>query len=300
MNVNPGLTTQKASPEARLLRWMNTLCLDVVLGAVLSGISFVQLLEVDVHPFYWVVLAISVWIVYTFDHLVDAQRLKDTANTKRHLFVHRNFRVLLILVMVAGIVDLALVIGYLDRQILLFGLGMALMGGIYFLILHIRGARKTPGLAKEIIVSGIYVLGVAGIPFLKSGFQADRTTWFFLLGFTTLVFADVLLLSIYDADSDRLDQHHTLVQLLGTRSLQRLVGMLCLGCCGVSILLFLELPSLEHGILSAVLLIMAASIFLLLRFEPYFRIQERYRFLAEMVFWLPGLFVLYKLVLTTS
>ena len=66
----------------RLIRFMNILSLDVVAGALLSSAFAAALLEVRPAVPYWMVLGMSVWIIYTADHLVDAYRLGDASKPK--------------------------------------------------------------------------------------------------------------------------------------------------------------------------------------------------------------------------
>ena len=69
-----------------ILRMFNMLSIDVAIGALFSGYFVKIILPFQIHWSYWCILPLSVWIVYTADHLVDALRLKKKSHTKRHLF----------------------------------------------------------------------------------------------------------------------------------------------------------------------------------------------------------------------
>ena len=62
------------------------LSLDVVLGAVSVGVFATQLLQVKANPYWWIILAVAVWVIYTFDHLVDGFKKKGESTIYRHRF----------------------------------------------------------------------------------------------------------------------------------------------------------------------------------------------------------------------
>ncbi|MEM6805500.1 MAG: prenyltransferase, partial [Bacteroidota bacterium] len=68
------------------------LSLDVVGGALASTYMAVIYLGVKMPHIFWFALALSVWVIYTADHLLDAYRLKEKAHTERHLFHHYHFQ----------------------------------------------------------------------------------------------------------------------------------------------------------------------------------------------------------------
>ncbi|MEM8892840.1 MAG: hypothetical protein AAGD28_32975, partial [Bacteroidota bacterium] len=83
---------------------LRLLSLDVVMGSLCSAYMVVLLLEVEVPLIFWVALPISVWVIYTADHLLDAYRLKDQAHTPRHLFHNTYFRPITAVFLFAGAV----------------------------------------------------------------------------------------------------------------------------------------------------------------------------------------------------
>ena len=74
----------------RLYRILNTLSLDVSIGAVISAMFFAEVLQVKILPYGLATLALTVWIIYTIDHLRDARAIGTKASTARHLF-HQHY-----------------------------------------------------------------------------------------------------------------------------------------------------------------------------------------------------------------
>ena len=80
-----GQNTEHASGMVnKAITWINLLSLDVVLGALCSGFFASRIVGAEMEGPYWIVLALTVWIVYMLDHLVDAYRLKAKSSSLRH------------------------------------------------------------------------------------------------------------------------------------------------------------------------------------------------------------------------
>ena len=60
-----------------LLQLFQAFSLDVVIGALAVGLFAIKLLLVRPNPWWWLVLALSVWVVYTADHLIDGFQQKQ-------------------------------------------------------------------------------------------------------------------------------------------------------------------------------------------------------------------------------
>ena len=76
----------------KVYRLAQFLSLDVVLGALFTGMMAAKLLNCPLPLAWWIGFPLSVWIFYTADHLMDAYRLGAQAHTDRHLFHYTYFR----------------------------------------------------------------------------------------------------------------------------------------------------------------------------------------------------------------
>jgi len=275
------------------ISYFNTLSLDVVTGAVLSALFAAKVLDVDMEKAFWLVLPLSVWVVYTADHLVDAWRLKHQAHTLRHRFHFRFFKQLSILVLLFGAADVLIAFYFLRPQIIELGIfvGLFVMG--YLLLLHYFGERGKTFLQKELIVALVYVTGVWGGPLVHAGYSISNSQLLLLSCFLLLALADVLLFTIYDAKTDKIDHHQTLSSRYGINiplhffyMLIYLVLMIC-----IYMVIFQLKP---HYIIAALIYgAMAISLALLVYYRDYFSKNKSYRYLGELVFWLPGLILLF-------
>ena len=77
----------------RFYQYINILSLDIAAGAVISAVFFAQIFNVQIKPYGLLALGLTVWIIYTVDHLRDAkkikhQRLNAKASVPSAIFLH--------------------------------------------------------------------------------------------------------------------------------------------------------------------------------------------------------------------
>lgn len=273
---------------------MNLFQIDVVIGAVLSGMFASRVMQIAMPVAYWIVLGTAVWIMYTTDHLVDALRLGERSQSRRHLYVYRNFRTLKAVAVTLFFLDIVLVILFLGHVILVFGVVVGFLGLLYFYMLHRHGGKKALLLPKELVVSLIYVAGIWGGPILDTAFPFEVYHLYLIVIFGLLVLAGVLILSYYDVTTDRADQHLTFTVTSGVQQTRRVLLVLCVLSISFAVFLWVVYTKgiVRHA--AVVYILMSLSILVLIRNSNLLRKQETFRFLAEMVFWIPGLILLIR------
>src|SRR6476659_9916470 len=89
---------------SRYYKLANILSLDVVAGAVICSIFFSQVFNTVIRVSGIISLALSVWIIYTVDHLLDARRITRQASTVRHRFHQKNQKILYSVLLLAFLV----------------------------------------------------------------------------------------------------------------------------------------------------------------------------------------------------
>ena len=131
-----------------VIQKLSILSLDVVLGSLAGGIFVVKIFNVYPGFAWWIVLPVSVWIVYTLDHLIDAFKLKNNANTLRHLFHYYYSKQIIFIVILLSVLNLFLISLYLEKQIIYFGLIASVFAVVYLLFVHFMRNKKTVLLQK--------------------------------------------------------------------------------------------------------------------------------------------------------
>lgn len=259
---------------------LNTLSVDVALGAVVSCLFLCSTFGVSVSWQTSLCLGLVVWLIYTVDHLLDARRMNAQATTLRHQFHSRNFRIMIWFTIAVAAASGFLVLN-IEREILIVGVILATLVLIYFLFL------KKLSAAKEVFGAVLYFSGVM-IPVIakqpNADFLAMPGTLFFLL-----VLINLILFSWFDLDSDKEHDHRTIATQLGERNVRLLLGVLY----AVTGLYLLAGFSSE---LSEKLWFTFMAMYLLLLvvflFPDWHRKGERYRVVGDFVFFVPLVYLI--------
>ncbi|WNJ18105.1 hypothetical protein [Pontibacter sp. G13] len=278
----------------RVYELCRILSLDVVLGAVLSGAMVAHVVGVDMPWVWWWALPLSVWVIYTTDHLLDAYRLKDKAHTPRHLFHHRYFVPLAVLWGIGLLLCLTVIPYFAPGWLWKFGMVMGVLVLIHLGLVTLIGARVSMVFTKEFGVGMIYSVGVWGGPMAKA-WPVGPEIWIGLGQFTLLALINLLVFSTYEYEIDKLDGHTSFVRAIGkSRAIQLMYVMgitILVAGVGVSI----QYPEPRIWEMEGTLLAMLAILFGVIALPDYFGASERYRSWADAIFLLPGWIVLMDL-----
>jgi len=257
-------------------KWINILSLDIVVGALCSCIFFSRVFGVEVLLPEYGVLGITVWILYTLDHLLDAYRIKDKASTQRHHFHQTNFKILSIAVVIGGC--LVIILLQMVRSELLY------RGAILILlaVLYLVGHRKLR-LIKEWLGALLYTAGVALPTF--PGRQLSPPEIFAVVAFLLTAYNNLLIFSWFDEDSDRLDKQPSITTSLGADLVLLLTkGLVSLASIGTGFM-FIYYHAYSFLLLTAMNLVLLLIVLL----PSYFKQDSRYRMLGDAVFFLPSI-----------
>lgn len=269
---------------------MRMLSLDVVLGALASGSMVVYLLEVRMPVLWWWVLPISVWVIYTADHLMDAYRLKAGAHTDRHLYHNHHFRAIGIVWGLLLLSCLTWIPWQLPASITRLGWAMGGIVLIHLALVSLIGNRVSWFFHKELGVAGVYAAGVWGGPVSVWGQVPGMPERLLFVQFLLLALFNLLLFSLYEIQTDELDGHTSFVRAIGQRSTRVLlagIGFMILMAGGISTSLSggdFRIVTVQ-GLYALMLLVLLASAY----FPAYFGQHERYRAWGDVVFIFPGM-----------
>ncbi len=271
---------------ARGMCLFQVLSLDVVGGALAGGVFAVKFLQVKPNPWWWPVLALSVWAVYTADHLVDGFSQKNNAAIFRHRFHYRYRHFFIVALGVAAFVAVALVWIFMDRHILLWGMLLG-VGALVYLLL-IAGVHKSGFyFHKEFFISLFYVAGIWLAPVFWYGIRLSTVQMATLVIFVLLAWAEGLAMALFEQKADQADQMGSFSTYYGTSFTKVFSGTLLSVALTAALFLLWYFPALQTAYL--VLSAMAVALLAVLLFSHYFQKGQRYRLMGEFSFWLPFL-----------
>ncbi len=274
---------------ARLFRMFQVLSLDVVGGALATGVLVVRMLQVKPQPVWWLVLALAVWVVYTTDHLIDGFALKQQATILRHRMHYRYRYLFMTGVLLASVASVLLVFFFMDRKILLWGLLLG-TGAVLYLMVVLLFHQKGSYFHKEFFIALFYVTGISLAPVEWYGHMLSVFQWLTLTVLFLLAWAEGLLMAVYEQKEDAADNTASFSTYYGIRMTFKFSGWLVLLAFWVSFVLLW----LHHGFQWGhfLLMCMAAVLSTLVFFPAFFVRNQRYRWLGEFTFWLPYTFFL--------
>ena len=128
----------------------------MVIGSLMVGAFACKVLDVDADIWWYVILAISVWVMYTADHILDAWRGKKTSTILRHQFhyTHRYMIIPVWIILALSSVFLSLFV--LENEIIFLGMALSLCIMIYFAVIYFNRENRPYFLQKELFITVSY------------------------------------------------------------------------------------------------------------------------------------------------
>lgn len=267
----------------RFYRLLNILSIDVALGAVCCAVWFSLLFNASLKPQALLSLGLTVWIIYTADHLLDARKIQGLASTNRHRYHQQHFKGLVVSLVIAVAVDLIFVI-FIRKIVFQWGLLLSGLMVLYFL------TQQYLKYLKELIIALLFSFGVL----LPSMATLQRHPDFFetivMIEFFLTALLNLLLFSWFDRHNDLRDKRESIVTLLGEQTSKRVLQFVFLINMTLIVGSFLYDPQMITKTL--VLFVMNAVLFFIF-FRPYlFQVNDRFRLLGDGVFLFPIIYLL--------
>ncbi len=292
MNSNIHAKNKNDILKLSVIQKLSILSLDVVLGSLAGGIFVVKIFKVYPGFAWWIILPASVWILYTIDHLIDAFKLKYNAHTLRHLFHYYYSKQIIFSVALLSVINLVVIILFLEKQIINFGLIAGSFAIVYLLFVHFMRNEKTVLLQKEFYVAFIYAIGIWGGPAALVGYHLSSAQIVFFIVFFFIAFADILIFSLYEEKTDRIDKHNSFAVNFGSKLTNALIYILIAIAFLLCIFQIIFESRVEYIFASKIFMLMGLFLLVLISYPAKFRKDDLYRFIGEMIFWLPGLALL--------
>lgn len=269
----------------KMIQLARILSLDVVLGTIVGSLFIADYLQVQLPWFFVLALAMCVWLIYTADHLSDALKIPHVAHTSRHRFHQKFFIPIATVFCLISVSGLAL-ISQLPLSLMLWGGAILGMVGLYFI--SIRWLRLQDIIHKEFVIAFLYSAGIFLAPLYLKKFSFDNTVWILFIEYTLIALCNLLLFSWYEKDLDEQDQHVSYATVLGSKTaLRTLIG--CIGSLYATVILSTAFLHSATAFVSAqfIILFMVITLHCILHFSTFFRKHERYRAVADAVFFYP-------------
>lgn len=262
-------------------RYVNILSLDVAGGAVVCCAFFARVFGVTLLPHALIALGLTVWVIYTIDHLLDARNTKGIPATERHRFHLRHHRVLSLLVILAGCI-IALEAFFLRRPVLYAGLGLAVMVIIYLFL------QASLRFLKEIAGAVLYTCGVLAAPWSLMDRPLSMMERSLVIVFAMTALTNLLIFSWFDRQSDEADRHHSFATAFGDKYTKAFIVIT------FSITFILAAWMTWQGALTEMLILLIMNFIMLFVFlsNRHYTVDDRFRRAGDFIFFLPVVYLL--------
>lgn len=271
----------------RIYKKANVLSLDIVLGALLSAAFANAVFAYQAEWWYYMILASSVWLVYTMDHIVDSLKNKEKTTSKRHLFYFVNLKSIIVFVALISLLVANLIFFFAPLSLVFFGIFVGSVSLVYLVVL-----LKKPNfwLPKELLVALIYTLGIWGFPIVLYHSIGLEDLIFPFIFFLLVLFV-LLFYSVVDLEEDIANGFLGILSVLPKSSAERLLIMIL--TFEIIGFLFLQYFFLWNEILpfSLIYFVMISMNFALYFYRNRLKSNGVYRIVGESIFFVPGIVI---------
>ena len=269
----------------RFLRWLNIWSIDVAVAAGLLSMALAHIWNIAMPVAVPVLLGISVWIIYTFDHIKDAFETNAPGYSMRRLKHRRYFQVLItaavFLLLLAGTI-----IFFVPPAVIVNGSALGCLVGAYFISLHYLGRRFS--LPKEVVIAVLYTAGIALGP-LSVG-NPPPIFRIHLLQLFLLALNNLLLFSWFDREADEKEGFHGLVQSVRPERMRRWLMLIVF--TEIMLSAFLMINGL-YPFFEGIWLVMSVLMAIPLLYPGFWSENYRFRVAGDLIFLLPSFMMLF-------
>ena len=269
-----------------ILNFINTYSILVAIGSLSSYLFFSNLFDVKPNYVLALGLSLSLWIIYTLDHLLDGLSIGKDASSIRHRehFLKHKQMIRWMLFGLIILIGLSFWVPqvYYDYVLFLFILTLLHFCINYFL------SRKYTFLRylKEIFVALVVTIGFVITPLIgnEESLNLTQLIYIFII-FYFINLSNLLIFSFFDRDRDHRDNMLTIAHLYNHRKLKRLIYL------GIGMSTTILVISYINGHLTFISFFVFASMQLTLlfitSFPSYFKFSDRYRFFGDLIYLYP-------------
>lgn len=264
----------------KLYKLINILSIDVALGVLSMGFFATKVCDAKMPIAWWIMLPISVWVIYTADHYLDAQKSQKNFLSERHYFHLKHQKTIRFILFISLILGVVIVLAFLPLKILIIGLILSLIVIIYLIINYLYFNLYIP---KELIIVIIYITGIWFAPIIYAK-QISIITYLYIMAHFTIALSNITIFSVFSYNEDQKSNFSSLCSQWGIKNCSNIIQIIFV--INLIIICLLGYYNLKIG---AICLAMNSILLIIWTNKIYFSIKNRYRILGDAIFYL-GIF----------
>ena len=269
-----------------ILNFINTYSILVAIGSLSSYLFFSNLFDIKPNYVLALGLSLSLWIIYTLDHLLDGLSIGKDASSIRHrehFLKHKQ----MIRWMLFGLIILIGLSFWVPQVYYGYVLFLFILTLLHFCINYFLSRKYTfLRYLKEIFVALVVTIGFVITPLVGNEESLNLTQLIYIFIISYFInLSNLLIFSFFDRDRDHRDNILTIAHLYSHRKLKRLIYL------GIGMSTTILVISYINGHLTLISFFVFASMQLTLlfitSFPSYFKFSDRYRFFGDLIYLYP-------------
>lgn len=272
---------------SRIYKILQFLSVDIVLGSIGSSVLAVKVLSTHLPNAYWYALPISVWIIYAFDHLIDALKVGEDTKTEKYTFHYLHWKSICAGVFLAIMLLFTIIIKNLNTKTIEYGLILSFLIFVYILInLFLNSIFKF--FPRELIIAIGYIAGTWGIPLMQKYPFIYNEHLIFIINYFFLVLSIPILYSFFEYKYDKYDgiiSYSTTFGVKMARFTFQFLIMLSFILSVITLFLFQENTSI-------IMIWMAISLYIVFFYRKQLSHNAKYKLISDSIFFLPLLLLI--------
>lgn len=271
--------------------FVNNYSLFVALGAVSTSFFFLNYYQQPISFVFLWLMGTTTWAIFTADHILDAEHLREKAITARHK-AHFKYKTILTY-LVALIIGSNAFLVWINRYEL-FVMKGALLGVLmvmYLVFIKFKQSKHLIILSKEILVAVGATIGMCILPGFISPITWTFPHFLLITIFFLINLANILTFSRFDLKSDIDNNMTSLVYRLGYTQSSRIIFNLLNICFLLGAIWMFSFVGF-YKVKGALALVLMLNILAIINLKYYaFKEKEYYRFWGDFIYLIPGISV---------
>lgn len=251
-----------------------------------SSVLAARLFEASPGWAWWASLAMTVWVLYTGDHLLDAWKHRKSSQREMHNFIFRNKGILIYILGIVTVVNLIVVFNFMDPALLRAALLLVGAVFLFYAMRHIFRSNKFLFIPGELFVLLIYLAGTWMGPFISRTLPLGSGFILILLMMAGVLLLNLGVISLYDVKIDNRLGISTLAGSLGNKSTRKLLVAIAAMVFLMAVLQFMVYGTERVTQFALILAGMTGLLLWVLLSPSLFRKQEAYRLVADAVLYM--------------
>ncbi|WP_340153892.1 hypothetical protein [uncultured Marivirga sp.] len=267
----------------KFYQYIRAFSLDVVAGAVISARWIGNYFDAEIPTYAILALGLTVWLIYTIDHLLDARKIKSKDAFLRHIIHDKNAPYIFGLI---AIVTMVLIFILQNLKPYLLAYGMVLGFAVFCYLIFVHFVRKKVYWGKEWFIALVYATGIC-LPTATYIQSVPPILIYFWLQLFILASINLILFNMIEYKIDKKLGFTSFATVKGADFSRRVILVLLLAFVLIwssSFMFFKTEDLLDY---QAIFILMASVLAMVLSKEVVLRQEEWYRVIGDIVFVLP-------------